>query len=62
MKKYQVDINHIPPLGINFDNEQKNQEIEEDIDDKTQVNSLSILNEEIDCFEERPNLEGYILP
>lgn len=52
--KYQVNIQNLPPLGINFDSETKAQEQGDDMEVKPLIDTADILHEEVNCFEQRP--------
>ena len=52
--KYQVNIQNLPPLGINFDSETKTQEQGDDMEVKPLIDTADILHEEVNCFEQRP--------
>lgn len=52
--KYQVNIQNLPPMGINFDSETKTQEQGDDMEVKPLIDTADILHEEINCFEQRP--------
>ena len=59
VKKYQNCSDLLTPLGIEFDYDNKYQESE---GEKVTDNPKDFYEEEINCFDERPSLTGYILP
>ena len=62
MRKYQVNANYLPPMGVSFENEHRQVEVDEEVEVRTRVNQADLQEEEIDCFEERPQVSGYYLP
>ena len=49
-------------MGTTFDNENKEQPDDDDLELRKPLNTADILIEDNDCFDERPTQEKYVLP
>lgn len=49
-------------MGTTFDNENKEQPDDDDLELRKPLNMADILIEDQDCFDEKPQEENYVLP